>query len=647
MNSRLKKLNNEYKDDFLDGERQDELDVSPLWEMYRNGLNYQAQLGIADGIPRNIRFYEGDQWPAVTPATKDMPRPVINVIKMIARNKKSGILSSQIKIVYTSDLAPEESEFFTEFGSFIERQIDIETIRNRMVKDGVIKGGSFVHFYWDAEADGESIEDYRGGLNAEVIDPLNIFFENPREQEVQNQKWILISKRVDVAAARAMCDNETDKSLIVPDEQESRYESREQEGNKLCTVLTRYFKRGGEVYHESGTRTVMLYKPRALTPGDGAAEKDRKEDAAENELPDKAEKKDGEPSAEYKAKLYPVVAYSYEERENSIYGMSEVEGLIPNQKAINFLLGMQLLSVQSQAWGKYLIKDGALKGQVITNEPGQVLIDYTPGGDGVKKLAEPSISSMPLNLISTFMENTRVVTGSTEVMTGEQLGKNQSGASIAQLQSQALKPIAELRDRFWRACEDSGRVLEMFFKLFYDKKAFTYTKNDQGVAGVFEGGRYRNLNLAINVEAGAGTQFSEAMTIAFLEKSLEIGAIDYATYVDMYPASALPFKSRLKKKLQEKEMNELAQAQAAIQQLQSQLGEAAKMIEQEAQTVEKTAGVIKENRSLQKLLAELQSEYSTKINTANALLTAQGYKNRELQTDAQALAVMAQKRGTA
>ena len=64
-------------------------EVTKLWEDYQNGLAYQASCGLSKNLPKFVKFYQGDQWPKATAATKNMPRPVINIVKMICRNKKS------------------------------------------------------------------------------------------------------------------------------------------------------------------------------------------------------------------------------------------------------------------------------------------------------------------------------------------------------------------------------------------------------------------------------------------------------------------------------------------------------------------------------------------------------------------------------
>ena len=87
------------------------------------------------------------------------------------------------------------------------------------------------------------------------------------------------------------------------------------------------------------------------------------------------------------------------------------------------------------------------------------LIDYSGSGQGIRKMSEQAIQSQPLQLIDTLTQLTRVVTGSTEVMTGETLGAGMSGAAIAQLQSQAQQPVEELKDAFWLVKEKKVRSI--------------------------------------------------------------------------------------------------------------------------------------------------------------------------------------------
>lgn len=636
-------------------------ETTTLWDDYQNGLAYQSSMGLSKKIPKFVKFFEGDQWAAPTKNTKNLPRPVVNIIKMICRSKKSAILSTPVKIIYRAEDEMIDVEKFNNFADYIQKEIGQEALDKKAINDGVIKGSYFYHYYWDSEAKGKSGAK-EGGLRCEIIDPLNIFFSDPTQLDEQKQEWILISSRENVKSVRAKCDKGVDIESIVADESDNKYGTIEQEGDKLCTVLTRYFRKNGEVYCEKATKSVIINKPFAITPDlEGAAQElgFAEEDAPNNSTPDKPEAESLVPETA-KAYLYPIVVGNYEVRERSIYGLGEVEGLIPNQKAINFNIAMALLNNQETAWGKYIVNPNALRGQVITNEPGQVLVDYTGTGQGIRKMTEQAIQSQPLQLIDTITQLTRVVTGSTEVMTGETLGTGMSGAAIAQLQSQAAQPIEELKDSFWLVKEKQGKVLAQFFKLYYSNKEFTYMEtpteeekaqlqplqDNQGLTDneevqmtdIFDSEEYKGTDFSIVVEATSGTKASAAGDINALDVLFAKGMISVKTYLRAYPKDALSNRTEILKGIEDDEKNQIATLTQQLQQQQQQNVELAKIVEQQKETVDKVVAVIKENNELKTYIANLYAEASGKITEANKQIQLGNAKLAETTKDASDMA---------
>ena len=55
--------------------------VTRLWRMFRNGRAYQSRRHLTERLPLYVRSFEGDQWPAPTKNTKNLPRPVVNKIR--------------------------------------------------------------------------------------------------------------------------------------------------------------------------------------------------------------------------------------------------------------------------------------------------------------------------------------------------------------------------------------------------------------------------------------------------------------------------------------------------------------------------------------------------------------------------------------
>ena len=508
--------------------------VSELWRLFRRGREYQSAKGLSRTLPLCVRFYEGDQWAPPTKNTRNLPRPVVNITKMICRTKKSAMLSTPLRILYRSYDACVDVERLNRFAAYIQKELGQNELDRRGVDQAVKKGTYIFHYYWDATARGTRGR-IDGALRAELLDPLNVFFADPTEQDEQKQAWILIASREPVEAVRAACGNEYDRDAISADAGEDLYGA-ERGTQDLVTVLTRYFRRGGEVWCERATRTVALGDPFPLTPDVAGVRRrlDGGEDPARTGLPETSKKRSARPTG---ATLYPVVVGQYEEREGSIYGIGEIEGIIPNQRAINFNLAMMLLSAQENGWGKYVVSKDALRGQVITNEPGQVLTDHTPGGGGIRRLSDHALPAAPMQIVEALTALTRTVTGANEIMTGDTIG-SLSGAAIAQLQSQALRPVEELRRGFYKVKEKQGAILAQFFRLYYADLLYPTGVTDAPF-DVFDSRLLDGAELEVAVEAVGGTNASVAGDISALDLALSHGAIDLYTYFSLYPREAL------------------------------------------------------------------------------------------------------------
>ena len=604
-----------------------------LWRDFQRGRSYQSERGLTRMLPLCVKFYEGDQWAPPTKNTKNLPRPVVNITKMICRSKKSAILSTPVRLRYSTFEPSQNVDKLNYFADYIQREMGADAIDKRAIDSAVKKGTYIYHYYWDAEARGMNAS-VIGGLRCELLEPLNVFFADPTEADEQKQAWILIATRESVKAVLQKADRGIDKDAIKSDEAiEDPYSKKEQQESDLVTVLTRYFRKGGEVWCEKATKTTVINKAFRITPDVAAArasieavERSTAEDPAEDGLPDPTNAQSGAQSAR-KADLYPIVVGQYEPREGCIYGLGEVEGIIPNQKAVNFNLAMMLLSAQENGWGKYVVGKDALRGQVITNEPGQVIVDHTPGGNGIRRLTDHALPSSPMQIVEALTSLTRVVTGASEVMTGETLGPSMSGAAIAQLQSQALQPVEGLKKSFWRVKEKQGRVLAQFFRFFYSDTRFTYTpegKTDttERMVDTFSSAEISDVDLDVTVETIGGTNASVAGDINALETALKMNAITPKQFFQMYPQDAISNRNEILRILDDAEGQQVAQ-------LTQQLEQMAQQLEAQKAAVDSVSKVVAENERLKAQLAQVgaekiavENEGREKIKYANAQLRA-------------------------
>lgn len=592
--------------------------VSKVWNEWENVKSYQALIGLSARLNENVNFFEGRQWASATEATKNLPRPIFNFIKMICRNKVSNILSKPVKVIYKAYDNKEGAEKFTRFAEYIQKEIRQDDFDSEAVNDGVKKGSYFYHYYWDAEAKGKKGRK-EGGIRVELIDALNFGVSNPRELDVQKQKWVIIASREDAEAVKAMADDGIDKDMIKPDDNDNFYDNdKEQEGSDLCTVLTKYFRKDGEVYFTKAVKGTIVNKPTRLTPDIKEARKslglDVDNDGVDASTSTLPESEYEDTTSEYKATLFPVVAGTYERRENCIYGLSEVEGLIPNQKAVNFSIALKLLLEQNMAWGKFIAKEGALQDQEVTNEPGQVLTDYYKGGgQGFYNLPTPIISSAQLSMSQDIINLSRSLTGATEVMSGELASANMSGAAIAQLQSQAQLPVEELRKRYWDVKEQQGRILEQFFKLFYEDTEYVFSPEQNSIdqqeeTDIFNGSEFADSQFSVVVEAVGGTKSSSAADIQILSDLAAKQIISPLAFVSTIPDDFISNKSELIKIVKAEEESKINTLTQAIQQATEKIKEDAQTIQAQEKLVDNAQSLINENRALKALLLETRQQ---------------------------------------
>lgn len=613
--------------------------VTNMWKQYEDGLSYQSTLKLDATIKQNVNFFEGRQWAATTELTASLPRPVVNLIRFIVRSKTSAILSTPVKLVYEADTNEADGEKFTRFVEYMQKEMRMDELDAEAVKDtGAVKGTYVYHFYYDAEAKGKR-GNYDGALRCDLIDPRNTVFANPLETDEQKQEYIIISKRETVSSVKAQAHKSVDKEKITTDDADDSFINEEQEGTDLCTVLTKYFRKNGVVYCEQATKKVIIRPAFPLTPDLKAAAKEAGIDEAILETPDDLGDKDNRNGGVngHNITLYPIVVGQYEKRDGSIYGLSEVEGLIPNQRIINFTLALTVLALQQTGWSKWIVSKDALDGQEITNEPGQVITDYSALGSGIKKQEAPQLSAMPLNLLSDLFSWTRTVSGATEVMTGEPSNAGMSGAAIAQLQAQAQQPIEELRDAFWRVKVKQGRILEQFFRVFYDtpynfsykteltdelKAQVQHKPDNAGMVKIndkFSAKDYTNVDFTVVAKATKGTRSSIAGDIAMLETLLTGGHINVLEFAKAYPDEALSDKEGVIKLLEQARQSESAQLKELIAQRENELAQAAQYLEKTQKALNAVQSTNNENEQLKKDLAIVYDMMRKAMNGAQKL----------------------------
>jgi len=534
------------------------------WEQYQNGLSWQRSMKFTSDFPRFVAFKEGEQWPAATERTKNLPRPVFNIVDMFVRTKRAAVLNQPITINYTPaeisaddmtrELCAQGASDLTDYAKVLWKRTHQDIINAELVDDAATLGTGIYHAYYDMAVTGGIDNAWRGEIRGETIDPLNFFVADPQCRDVQKQKWVMISQRLAINRVKELAKQYGVKASEIallredPGESSSGYDTdkHEMKDEDKLTLLTKYHRDdSGNVVMTRCTEKVIICENEPIAP-------------------------EGSTSQVTK---YPIAIFNWYLRKKCIFGIGEVATLIPAQKAVNFLKAMELLSVQQTAWPKLLVKPQSLNNQAITNEPGEILVDYSPNGQGISYLNPPMMSGAAGALAESIMSLMRTTSGVNEATTGESMGASMAASAIIALQSQAKTPIEETQKRYWSCVEDMGAIWAELIKCYYTEERALRVDNGAGTdpeRRVFLGSQYAGMDFEMTIDVGASSEYGEVLSQTTLDKMLDRGDITIDQYVELAPRNVVPFKEQFK---QFREQSGQA-AQALMQQAQMMMQQA-------------------------------------------------------------------------
>lgn len=528
--------------------------ASQMDRQYKAGLSYMSRMGFLTKWPEYERFKAGDQWPEVTNRTRALPRPVFNLIKMIETHKVANVMSEQINMMFSQEEpdevpegTPESDEpdigtTLSRFAAATWERIKQDDLNEEALDVAANTGTTILHYYYDTSIKGGKKFPFVGEMQGEVLDPINVFFGNPQQRNVQRQPYILISGRESVKSVREQAKRNGMSAEMITmikadkDTNDQGYDHAKIEVDDADKVITlvKYWKETTFVKNDKGEEVAVTKVMFAKTSCGLTIKK----------------------PIDTKLTLYPLAVMQWERRKKSIYGIGDTEGLIPNQKAINTLVAMQILSVQLTGWPKLIYKKGAIDPSKITNAPGEMIEDHMPAGqgDGAKYLTPGNISPVAAGLVESILTYTRQMTGADEAATGSAPSADLNATAIMLLQKASAIPIESIKRRFYSLIEDVGRIWEDIWKTKYNLPRQVTLKDDDGeeYPEMFDGSAYQDVPMTLKIDVGPSSTYSESLMLSSLDKALDRGDIDYMQYIKYAPHAVVPFRDRLMKELEQK-----------------------------------------------------------------------------------------------
>lgn len=408
-----------------------EIQETPIWALYEKGRNYHRMMGIYVDTDRNYRMYNGNQWAGaklgdVEPVQKNFIKPIVKYkISVIHDNLYAMIFSSQN---YENREFQQQSgrycDMLNRYASRVWEKDKLDFKGRRVTKDSAINDEGIIYVDFDRES--------MMPVN-EIVKKNDIYYGNENDDDIQNQPYILLRKRMPVLNAQELAVNwgmsEAKLGFIIGDNDtfEESGEAAKYELDNMVTVVYKMYKKDGTVHFSIATRWVDIVEDIDLG-----------------------------------IKLYPIAHFNWEEKEGSARGEGEVRYLIPNQIEVNRTEVRRVLTVKYQAYPQKVVDVSKVSNpQALNTVGGMIRTNGQPVEDVHKIIGtitpaqmSPDVKQLQEDLIQV----TRDLAGAGDTATGQVNPESASGRAILAVQQASQAPMTEQKESYKNFLEDLARI---------------------------------------------------------------------------------------------------------------------------------------------------------------------------------------------
>lgn len=441
----------------------EERKITNTFNLYEIGKNYNRLQNLYEEGTDNYNYYHGRQWEGLekpNKKSKAYTEPVVlNIVKPIVKYKTNIVNQNSYQIVFN----PNTYETYEELESLRSVTKGLTQFVNRMweksqsgkkvrsiVKNACINSEGIIYFYNEDEM-----------IESEEIDKNNIYYGNENDSDIQSQPYILVVFRKTVQEVKRMAkqyrengyNNLTDEEIngIVSDMDYFEQQGKEKmlmEVSPMCLVIKKFErKEDGKIYVSESTQTCDLLEEQCT-----------------------------------ECKLYPFAHYTWEEEKGYARGVSEVKGLLANQREINKTATRRAIAVKIGAYPKLVVDGEHVKNPSALNKVGSTIELHNMKADDVNKvvsyLRPTSMSSDAYNLQQDLIQGTRELAGAGDTVTGNVDPTQASGKAILAVQQAAQQPLSEQVENYKYFLEDCAKIIFELIKVYYIDGITLYTNED-------------------------------------------------------------------------------------------------------------------------------------------------------------------------
>ena len=408
-----------------------EIKQTPIWDLYEKGRNYHRRMNWYSETNRNYNFYMGDQWEG---AKLGEVEPVVkNFIKPIVKYKVSVIHDNLYAVNYSSQnyenrqFQKEASRYCDLLNGYIRRLWEkdkLDFYGRRITRDAAINGEGIIYINFDRE---KMIPIH------EVVKKVDVYYGNENDDNIQEQPYILIRKRmpvvnaIELALAEGASEEKTKFIVGDNDTIEESGDAAKDEIDDMVTIIYKMYKHKGTVHYSIATRWCDIT------------------DEVDTGL-----------------SLYPIAHFIWEEKEGSARGEGEVRPLIPNQIEVNRTEMRRVLTVKEQAYPMKVIDVTKIANPEAINTVGGTIRTNGAPVDDVNKIVgtiQPAQMSSDVKLLQDdLIQMSRELAGAGDTATGAVNPEDASGRAILAVQQASQAPMTEQKEAYKNFLEDVAKV---------------------------------------------------------------------------------------------------------------------------------------------------------------------------------------------
>ena len=409
----------------------EQIKETPIWQLFEKGRNYHRRIGIYTDTDRNYRMYNGNQWEGAK--LGDVEPVQKNFIKPIVKYKVSVIHDNLYAINYSSqnfankEFAQVSDRYCAMLNRYAHRVWEQEKMDfkgRRLTKDAAINDEGIMYVGFD--------EEKMLPIN-EIVKKNDIYYGNENDDDIQNQPYILIRKRMSVAnaiefaLANGMSKENTGFIIGDNDTFEESGDAAKIELDNMVTLVYKLYKQNGTVHYSIATRWIDIVK-----------------------------------DIDIGISLYPIAHFNWEEKEGSARGEGEVRFLIPNQIEVNRTEVRRVISVKYQAYPQKVVDKSKISNPQALNTVGGTIVTNGQPVDDVHKIVgviPPAQMSSDVKLLQDDLINvTRDLAGAGDTATGQVDPESASGRAILAVQQASQAPMTEQKETYKNFIEDIARI---------------------------------------------------------------------------------------------------------------------------------------------------------------------------------------------